>query len=217
MQIVKTSLVLLVASLLSTAAQAQAKLIVKNIAPRVGDEILIQVLFDTPTTSTEKEKSFFTDDYLIKSEIKINKQITQAGSMWVGPFTFKIDGKELITDSVLIEVEEALPVQKNQIIVRQVVYQQKQYVVVEQFLPNKKDDKTKYAALNLNPLENAGLSLTEKQNYTTSSTKADSYVRFSQTIYEVKKEADFSGTYTLTANSFNNFPADVNFQSFEIK
>lgn len=215
MQIVKTSLVLLVASLLSTVAHAQAKLVVKSIAPRVGDEILIQVLFDTPTTL--KETSFFTDDYLIKSEIQINKLATKAGTMWVGPFTFKIDGQELITDSVSIEVEEALPVQKNQIIVRQVVYQQKQYLVVEQFLPNKKDDKTKYAALNLNPLENAGLSLTEKQNYTTSSTKADSYVRFSQTIYEIKKEDNFSSTYTITADSFNNFPADANFQNFEIK
>ncbi len=217
MQIVKTSLVLLVASLLSTAAQAQAKLVVRTIAPRVGDEILIQVLFDNPSASTEKEKSFFTDDYLIKSEITINKQVTQAGTMWVGPFTFKIDGKELTTDSVSIQVAEALPAQKNQVIVRQVVHQQKQYLVVEQSIPNKKDDQTKYAALNLNPLENAGLSLTEKQNYTTSSTKADSYVRFSQTIYEVKKEADFSGTYTLTANSFNDFPANAIFQNFEIK
>lgn len=217
MQIVRTSLVLLVASLLSTAAQAQGKLVVNTIAPRVGDEISIRVLFDDPSASTEKEKSFFTDDYLIKSEITINKLVTQAGTMWVGPFTFKIDGKELTTDSISIEVAEALPAQNNQVIVRQVTYQEKQYLVVEQTMPAKKDDETRYVALNLNPLKNAGLSLTEKSNHTVSSTKVDVHARFSKTIYEIKKEDSYNGTYTITADSFNNFPANANFQNFEIK
>lgn len=217
MQKLKTSLVLLVASLLSTAAQAQAKLVVSSIAPRVGDEILIQVLFDTPTASTSKESNFYTDDYLIKSEIKINKLVTQAGTMWIGPFTFKIDGKELTTDSVSIQVAEELPGQNNQVIVRQVTYQEKQYLVVEQTTPPQKNDKPKYTSLNLKSLEKEGLVLTEKQNYTTSSTKKYNNITFSRTIYEIKKETDFSRAYTLTAKNFDNFPANANFQNFEIK
>jgi hypothetical protein len=209
-------LLLVVCGLYNTAAATQAKLVINNLAPRVGDEISISVVFSTPATENTDNYNFATN-YFVKSELKINQAVTKAGSIWVGPFTFKIDGEVLTTDSISIEVAEALPVQNNQVIVREITYQQKQYLVVEQLTPTIKNDKTKYVELKLKTLEKLGLSLKEKLSSTSSSTKGDSNISFSQTIYEIKKDENFVGPFTITPNSFDNFPANASFQNFNIK
>lgn len=210
----KTFILVLCTSFASTAIAKTAKLVVNNMAPRVGDEIEINVVFSQSDDNTN-EDVYFEGGYLVKSDIKINKMVTQAGTLWVGPFTFKINGEELTTDSISIEVAETIPVESNQVVVRQVRFQNQEYLVVEQQIKNVKNNDKEFSKININSIEKAGMKITEKRSFSTSNRGRTNY-RYEQTVYLIEKKANFSN-YTITQKDFNNLPADVQFQQYIIQ
>jgi hypothetical protein len=203
-------LLLAVCGLCNMAAATQAKLVINNPAPRVGDEINITIVFTN--NPTEKTNDFYgAQDYLVKSELKINQAVTKAGSIWVGPFTFKIGGEELTTDSVLLQVAAALPTDKNSLIIRQLTFDNEEYLVVEQIIPQ----KANYAALK-KTAGGKGITLNEKTS-TTSSNKAGTNKQYKITIYKIEKEASYAGQTTITTSDFKDLPAGISVADFTIK
>lgn len=194
---------LIIACLLVNSLSAQLKLSVHNIAPRVGDEIWVTLTF--PETAVNSDGSAE-----LKTDIKISSLITQTGNVWVGPFTFKVGNNTLTTDSVMVQVADKLTNDKEDFLVRQITYNGKEYLVVEEF-----NKKNKFAKLKTGSVNN-GISLKETSS-TAISSKGKGGLPFKVTVYEIKKESGYEGAAIITAQNFSDFPENIPFEGYTIQ
>lgn len=196
------STLLIITCLLVNILSAQLKLSVHNIAPRVGDEIWVTITFPESEISSNGSAASKTD-------IQISKLITKVGDVWVGPFTFKVGDNTLTSDSVLIQVAEKLPNDKEDFIVRQVTCNGKEYLVVEEF--NKKNNFTKLKTGSVD----GDISLKETGS-TAISSKGKGGLPFKATVYEIKKGSGYNGNAMITAKNFSDFPENIPFEGYTI-
>ena len=216
-------------------SQDTIQLHIDNPKPRVGEEIELSFKFNFFTDEVQKQLNpgiEMSDRHSVfggqSNEFTSNISFTEAGPHTIGPFKFNFNGKEIITNSILVQVDEKLPI-KEGIWVRYAEVNNKKYIVIEQMIRNKPNENKKenitstityggsgglleedeFAELNSNL--DIGISATFKKSLrnTVNGTGLGfqkSGLTYSLRIYELKTEADFSGNFTLTKRHFTNLP-----------
>ena len=190
-------------------SQVRSRVQVSNPAPRVGDLIDVMVYFDT-LVHNEREYIDDTRNYFLKSNIAINTVATKIGRIWIGPFTFKINGRELTTDSVSIDVAEALVGDSNRFIIRQVSFEGDDYLVTEQVIISKDHIKREFAQLKEKEFEQ----LTLTQVYSSTHT---GYRKFQIIVYKISKKKNYGGEAIIIKDDIENFPDNVTFTEYQIQ
>ena len=210
---VKNILILIVLAAFGfSAAAQQAKLQVSNLAPRVGDEIAVSVVYyDANQPEKEKDPHF---NNLARADFKINKLVTKTGSLWVGPFTFKVGDQVLTTDSIELQVIEALPVE-DAVIVRQVKTSSGEYLVVEQMLSKNKKTKTSFVKFKDNKVKN-GVKLSDAGSFERHASEGFKNYSYTRLIYKINKEGNYLGGAVITPEHFKRLPANITLNNYEI-
>ncbi len=198
-----------------SASAQQARLEVSNLAPRVGDEITVSVVYyDANQPEKERDPHF---NNLARVDFKTSKLITKTGSLWIGPFTFNIGEQTLTTDSVELQVTDALPL-KDSIVVRQVEISdgkyKEEFLIVEQI---KKNKKQKYVNLKEDDIGKTMILIEEKNKFESSFNEKNTSYYFTRQTYSLAKRKTYDGGIFITANNFKNFPANSYFKSYEIQ
>ncbi|WP_375559652.1 hypothetical protein ACE193_18225 [Bernardetia sp. OM2101] len=120
---------------------------VNNAAPRVGDKV--EIIFDITFLNDKIEEQLpkeaqleGTSSTFGEATGKLKKIITfkKSGKYIIGPFHFEFEGRKIITDSIEVQVAEALPFEAG-VWVRYVETKTEKYIIVEQLLGNKSDYK----------------------------------------------------------------------------
>ncbi|HYG17023.1 MAG TPA: hypothetical protein VEC12_14795 [Bacteroidia bacterium] len=158
-------------------ARIQGNLRISNPAPRVGDIVDVQIAF----TDSDADVGLPADP------IKITTPLRNAGTVWIGPFTFKIDGQELVTDSISVQVEEELNFNVNLFSVRQVTHNGENYLITEHVAAKPKKGKPKFARLSKTNIA-PGLVLDE----ITSSETYGGSKNYAYVVYKIIKNDDFN-------------------------
>ena len=201
-------LVVLAAFGFSAAAQ-QAKLQVSNLAPRVGDEIAVSVVY-YDANQPEKERHPYSNN-LARADFQINKLINEEGSLWIGPFTFKVGDELFITDSIELQILAALPA-KDTVLLRQVKLGTEEFLIVEQVLDN--NSKKQFVSLQHSKV-NGDLVGKEKMSTETSVTQHVNTHSKKVMVYTLQKN-NYSGDTLITREHFKNIPSNITFNNYEI-
>jgi hypothetical protein len=243
----KTILItLLIAVGMQCFATDTLNLTISNPAPRVDDkvEISIDISFLSNTLdsqlSPEIEKHEFNQFYGNSAKFyKKTISFPKAGEYTVGPFKFDFNGKQYVTDSLIIQVDEKLPYREG-VWARVVEMDGKKYLVVEQMIQNKSDvkkkkskgsytisytsggvlpDRKEFVDIEKNPGEgvifkNLGSESTTRMAPGTELGDAGfSYIRIK---YEIEFNTDFNGSFTLKKKHLINLPRGIKFEDLII-
>lgn len=211
MKLRKLFFILSCISFLSSSAQSPKWIQVSNPAPRVGDEIVVNLSFDTlmPLRKGHIEE---IKNHILKSEVKINTLAMKAGTTWIGPFTFKIGVQEVTTDSIQIFIEEELKTLNDTISIRQVEFQGIKYLVIEQVLVGentKSKDFFEFDEKNVC----AGIEL--KQSYSSNGTGAK--YNFKTLVFQIITVKKGAQECIITAERFNNLPSGLTIKNFMLR
>lgn len=208
---VKNILILAVLAAFSySAAAQQAKLQVSNFAPRVGDEIAVSVVYyDANQPEKEKDPHF---NNMARADFKINKLVTKTGSLWIGPFTFRVGDELLTTDSVELIVTSALPV-KDTVLIRQVRAGNVEYLIVEQIIEKK--EKGKYVKLKKRKVKN-GVTINDKNSFESSFHQGSHKHYYTRQTFSLIKNKDYKGGSIITPKHFKRLPANITLNNYEI-
>ncbi len=209
MKIKSTLIVALLVMLGYTATAQQAKLQVSNLAPRVGDEITVSLAYFSPDQPKEKRDPYFDSE--AKGELKINKLIKKEGSLWIGPFTYRVGDELLTTDSVELQVLAPLP-SKDTIVLRQVKVGEKEFLIVEQVIENTKDKK--FIALENSKIQ-YGIVSKEKMSFSASGIQGKHTHSKKIMMYSLQKE-NYTGGVLITSEHFKHLPANISLNNYEI-
>ena len=217
---------------LATSAQETIKLKVDNPAPRVGDAVKIsfslQFLSDRLANQLNKgvelvAPSYVYGDSIALSDFQRNVTFEYSGRQVLGPFRFNINGKEIGTDSIVLEVGEKLPI-KESISVRYVEFSEKKYLIVEQYIPENKQaikntGSDEFAEIMEKPAKGVLLkmeSLTRRSGTPNVEEKTSPALIYISRRYEVVLGEDFDGTFLLSSKYFINLPEDAVITPIEI-
>ena len=218
------------------------KIEIDNAAPRVGDKV--ELSFDIQFLNDEIQKQLphgvkleATTSTFGEQTSKLKKVINfeKSGSYTVGPFSFEFNGRKIVTDSIEVNVAEALPF-KEGVWVRYIETPTEKYIIVEQLLGNKSDykktdngfsytvggvsDKAEVVEIIENPA--TGLEIRMKRSVTTTKTKEGDIftpgLTYSFKKYEITMSSEFKGNFKLKEKHLKNVPkkTKVEIDSFEI-
>jgi hypothetical protein len=196
---------------ISCKSQIHSWIEVSNPAPRVGDDIIVKVSFDTLMPNRAGYLNEIKN-YVLQSEIKINTVATKAGMNWIGPFTFNVGGRILTSDSVLIYIEEELNIKKDTIAIRQIEFNGKVFLLIEQVLVGEHWSSSDFLEFKE---KSVCKEITIKQTYSTSSTGAK--FNFQTLVFEIEKHKKYKGGCLITEQNFENISSNSTTISYEIK
>jgi len=111
-----------------------AALWVNNPAPRIGDIITIQFRFIDDSlkfvTSINSKDTIWANNG--EGSINLKRIITQKGKSLIGPFTFIVNNKQYKSNQIEINVDDKLPNDKEGFWIRQVKWNNTDYLIFEQ-------------------------------------------------------------------------------------
>lgn len=209
-----------------TAVQAQkARLSLPIPAFRVGDNVEIKYeLYKDNTTDWESKVG--------EGSIKLEKTFLTPGKYPVGPLFLQINGVKYASDTIAVQVDDALPEEKNGIWIRQVQFNGKEYILVEQRIGGDwetvstgtnstntsfKAKSDEFAEIDPGQLDNAPVNLQFNYSYSTTQNMTEgSSANYKISVYVLAKQANFSGSFTLTRKHFKDLDAKTPFTSFII-
>ncbi len=213
----------------------EIELELQNPAPRVGEDIEVLLKLKHPSTEDENsEDYYFMNNNLVEGTLSINQKAEESGELSFGPISFSLNGKKYTSNSLTVMVDDALPETNKGIWIRQVNYNGKSLLIIEQRIPNEWKKKGK----NEMSFDNEGLEFLElKQeslhqddlrfNFTFSTSTSQQIkqdggsegemVSYQMMIYEIEKADTYSGEFQLEESHFLHFPKGVKLEPFIIK
>ncbi len=158
--------------------------------------------------------------------------MTKTGLCSIGPFTFVINNKTYSSNKIELNVVDKLPDAKEGFWLRQVRWNNTDYLIFEQRIDLKKwvnkkvDPYNSFADLADNVWDH-----TDEVVFGSSSSispiqptveKAENVVGkmevlYKISIYKFKKKKGYNGSFTLEKKNFDNFPSGIEFKGFTIQ
>ncbi|WP_299121791.1 hypothetical protein [uncultured Winogradskyella sp.] len=224
--------------------QEKLKINIDNPEPRVGQKVNFTIEID------------FLNDYF-KDELGESIELTGSSSVFamsskdfqrviifneakkheIGPFNFEFNGKKYTTDSIEVNVQPELPIEKG-LWIRLAEFEGEHYIILEQLIENisnKTDNENggyshtiggilpegiEFAGLNENLTDGIELSNYSSSSNTLTAKDADFFdVGFSYSIkkYRVQFDDDFDGSYIISEKDFENLPEETELEKIELK
>lgn len=197
--------------------------LIQNPLPRIGDEIEIEFAISSDSVKDLKAKG---------GSIKFKKVLSDTGKIVIGPFIFR-EGKQLYhTDSAVLHVDKALPLEAEGIWLHSGFYAGQQYLVVEQRIPGEWKVKRgenwsssfvpayeEFAELDLTTLKGVNLQFMSSWSGSKSmylgefSGKID--VMYKCYVYRIRNFS--SDSSKIEKGNFINFPKKVKMEEFILK
>lgn len=193
------------------------KIEVDTVEPRLGESITLS--FDMKFLNDEIEKqlpkgveignsSVFN---LTNGELRKTVSFDKVGKYVLGPFNFKFNGREMTTNTIEINVIEALPF-KEGVWIRYIENGNKKYVIIEQLKEYTKTDLNDFKNSFVELEENITEGLTAYSNSSsTSTTHKDGVISNPAFFYHIKRYLitttnDFKGKFKLKEKYLKNVP-----------
>jgi len=211
-------------------AMAQTSILeIANPAPRAGEEVeIIITLKKENLDALENKEKKTTDDFatLRKNKtaygnLKISQVLADTGKVKIGPFKFAIADKTYETNSLTLRVYPKLPdTAREGLWIRQVDYNGQSYLIIEQ---RSESEDTKFAQLNRDKLEAAGLNIvtstskSESQFLDKKTTAGSTPVNYRISTYKFKRTSAFKGKVKIDRSIFLDFPPNISMDELWIK
>lgn len=207
------------------------KIEIDNAAPRLGEDIILS--FDMKFLNDEIEKqlpkgveignsSVFN---LTNGELRKTVSFEKIGKYVLGPFSFEFNGKRIVTDSIEVNVAEALPFEEG-VWVRYVETAAERYIIIEQLTKYTKTElgaafgnKNEFVEL----IDNLALGLNTNRNHSSTSTKhKDGDILSPVFFYTFKKYVittteEFKGKFKLKEKHLKNLPKKIKVEMDDIE
>jgi hypothetical protein len=223
-------------------AQDTLKLKIDNPAPRVGDALKFSFSFTFFQEELENQLSEGVEPIRINyydgsdfSQYEMSVELKESGEQTIGPFEFEFNGKEIITDSIVLNVSKKLPMIEGAWI--QVVqdHEGTQYLIIEQLTKDgsslttynenygmyegfEEDDN--FAQLAEQNFEGVSLSFqqsrSERQYDSDSNDPFADGLTYSFKKYKIHFDYDFKGSFTFKKKYFVNLPKLVKVKNLTV-
>ncbi len=179
--------------------------------PRIGQTVVIQldptffnsfILKNIPKGLVEKKR--YTADKVFKYPLEAKK----TGEYYIGPFEFEFNDKILTTDSIKINIVEALPL-KEGLWIRNYNHENEHLVIIEEYSKEQKDFEFEdYHFVELNEILSNDLRITLTSSFSSivnsNSRKSVSNLVYNRAIYSIQNKTTVD--LILTKQFFNGLP-----------
>jgi hypothetical protein len=235
----KLTLILIIAHLTTLGQVATLDII--DPGPRIGETLEINISIEKQKLKTKNKNGVYTKDEwtaisnnnLGSGQLKFYEILSDTGQITVGPFTFLIDGTQIISDTLVVKVYPGLPAVEDGLWIRQISHLGKDFIVLEQRVFNRRksnnsnkrsrdSDGVVFARINTERLKEYGVNLYTINSSTSSEvvgeddTIGSGTVSFQKLIYEVRRTEEFKGQLKLKQDFFVDYPKEVGFPTIVI-
>jgi hypothetical protein len=222
-------------------AQERIKLSVDNPAPRIGDEVELRfsmpIFSEILSSQLENVVGLAVKPSRGYRENEVVQTLTfeKVGNYAVGPFYFTINGEEFKTDSIVIEVFEALPKEEG-LWVRKTEFIGTTYIIIEQIIKQKQEikkdensysfttaaDKDEFAELKEEPQTGITMEFRSSRSMPLVPENGSFFgsgivLNYSFKKFEVIVSDDFIGEFMLSEKDFIRLPKKHKIDIIEIK